>query len=115
MTIPAGVSYSFAGTYENQVRSEHGCESFYRSALVIIFLILYFQFRSVPVTALVFSALLLAWSGRFILLWLYGQSWFLNFSLFGADLRNLFQIGTPISTKCGGVGGISGIVRYRIG
>lgn len=92
LTIPAGVSYSFAGTYENQVRSEARLRIILPLALAIIFLILYFQFRSVPVTALVFSGIIVAWSGGFILLWLYGQSWFLNFSLFGADLRNLFQI-----------------------
>jgi Cu(I)/Ag(I) efflux system membrane protein CusA/SilA len=32
------------------------------------------------------------WAGGFILLWFYGQPWFLNFSLFGTDLRELFQI-----------------------
>ena len=26
------------------------------------------------------------------MLWLYGQSWFLNFELFGADMRTLFQV-----------------------
>jgi Cu(I)/Ag(I) efflux system membrane protein CusA/SilA len=26
------------------------------------------------------------------MLWLYGQDWFLNFSLFGTDMRELFQV-----------------------
>lgn len=61
-------------------------------ALIVIFLILYFQFKHVPTTLLVFSGIFIAWSGGFIMLWLYGQDWFLNFSVLGVDLRDLFQI-----------------------
>jgi Cu(I)/Ag(I) efflux system membrane protein CusA/SilA len=90
--IPAGVSYSFAGSYENQVRSEKTLQVVLPLALVIIFMILYFQFKRVPVTLLVFSGIFIAWSGGFVMIWLYGQEWFLNVSLFGVDLRELFQI-----------------------
>ncbi|HDL01286.1 MAG TPA: efflux RND transporter permease subunit [candidate division Zixibacteria bacterium] len=31
-------------------------------------------------------------AGGFIMLWLYGQGWFMDFSLFGIDMRELFQI-----------------------
>jgi len=62
--------------------------------LLIIFLIIYFQFRSSPVTLIVFSGIVLVWAGGFILLWLYGQDWFFNFSLFGVELREFFQMGT---------------------
>jgi Cu(I)/Ag(I) efflux system membrane protein CusA/SilA len=92
--IPAGVSYVFAGSYENQVRSEKKLAIILPLALFIIFLILYFQFRSVSTTALVFSGIIVAWSGGFILIWLYGQDWFLNFSVFGTDMRYLFQVHT---------------------
>ena len=61
-------------------------------ALVIIFMILYFQFKRVPVTLLVFSGIFLAWSGGFFMIWLYGQDWFMNFSVFGLNMRDLFQI-----------------------
>jgi Cu(I)/Ag(I) efflux system membrane protein CusA/SilA len=61
-------------------------------ALVIIFLILYFQFRNISTTFLVFSGIFVAWAGGFILIWLYGQGWFLDFSLFGVDMRELFQV-----------------------
>lgn len=90
--LPAGVSYAFAGSYENQVRSEKKLAVILPLALFIIFLIIYFQFKAVSTTMLVFSQIFVAWAGGFILIWLYGQGWFLNFSLFGVDLRELFQI-----------------------
>ena len=92
LEIPAGVSYVFAGSYENQIRSEKRLQVVLPLALVIIFLILYFQFKKVPVTLLVFSGIFVAWSGGFIMLWLYGQDWFLNFSVLGYDFRELFNI-----------------------
>ncbi len=94
LDIPAGVSYSFAGSYENQVRSEHRLRVVLPLSLLIIFLILYFQFKKVPTTLLVFSGIFVAWSGGFLMLWLYGQHWFLDFSLFGLNMRDLFQIRT---------------------
>ena len=88
------MSYEFAGSYENQVRAEKKLRVVLPIALFAIWLILYFQFRRIPVTLLVFSGVLFAWSGGFILLWFYGQPWFLDFSLFGHNLRDLFQVGT---------------------
>ena len=49
-SLPPGVSYSFAGSYENQVRSEKRMRVVLPVALFIIFMILYFQFRRVPTT-----------------------------------------------------------------
>jgi len=90
--LPSGVSYTFAGSYENQVRAQEKLIVVLPLALFVIFLILYFQFRSVVTTLMVFSGILVAWSGGFMLIWLYGQSWFLNFTAFGVPLRSLFQI-----------------------
>lgn len=90
--IPAGVSYAFAGSYENQVRSAKTLAVVLPLALVIIWLIIYFQFKHVSTTLLVFSGIFVAWAGGFLMLWLYGQDWFLNFSVFGVDMRELFQI-----------------------
>ena len=36
----------------------------------------------------------MAWAGGFIMLWLYGQDWFMNFSFLGNNLRDLFQMHT---------------------
>jgi len=90
--VPAGVSYRFAGSYENQVRAQKKLALVLPLALFIIFLILYFQFRSTITTLLVFSGIIVAWAGGFIMIWLYGQSWFLNFSLFDTNMQELFQI-----------------------
>jgi copper/silver efflux system protein len=90
--LPAGVSYTFAGSYENQVRSEKRLMVVLPLSLFVIFLILYFQFKSVLTTAMVFSGIFVAWSGGFLMLWLYGQPWFLDFVIFGVDMRTLFQI-----------------------
>ncbi|EDY82589.1 RND transporter, HAE1/HME family, permease protein [Verrucomicrobiia bacterium DG1235] len=93
--LPAGVAFPKAiGSYENQVRAEKKLQLVLPIALFAIFLVLYFQFKKIPVTLLVFSGIAVAWSGGFILIWLYGQDWFLNLSIFGTDLRDLFQIHT---------------------
>jgi Cu(I)/Ag(I) efflux system membrane protein CusA/SilA len=94
LSIPAGVSYRFTGSYENQVRAEKRLMLIVPLALFIIFIIIYLQFRRVTTTLLVFSGIFVAWSGGFILLWLYGQNWFLDFSIFGTELRDLFQVHT---------------------
>ena len=96
LVLPAGVSFSFAGSYENQVRSEQRLRVVLPAALLIIFLILYFQFNSVPTTLMVFSGIFVAWAGGFLMIWLYGQPWFLDIDLFGTNLRALFQVG-PIN------------------
>src|SRR6056297_135574 len=93
-TVPDGISYTFEGEFRNQQRAADRLAVVLPITLLIIFLIIYFQFRSAPVTFIVFSGIALVWAGGFILLWLYGQDWFVNFSLFGVELREFFQMGT---------------------
>jgi len=92
LEIPPGVSYKFVGTYENQLRSAQRLRLVLPLALLIIFLILYFQFGSMLTSLLVFSGVFVAWAGGFLMLWLYGQPWFLNFTVFGVDVAQLFQV-----------------------
>ena len=92
LVIPAGVSYKFAGSYENQLRATKTLTVVIPLALFIIFIILYLQFRSTALSFLVFSGILVAWAGGFIMIWLYGQDWFLNVSFLGVNLRQLFQM-----------------------
>lgn len=92
-TLPSGVSYRFTGAYENQVRAEARLRLVVPLSLILIFLLIYLQFRSVPRSLVVFSGIFVAWSGGFILLWLYHQPWFLNAAPAGIDLRTLFQVG----------------------
>jgi Cu(I)/Ag(I) efflux system membrane protein CusA/SilA len=61
-------------------------------ALLIIFLILYLQFHSASTSLLIFSGIAVAWSGGFLMIWLYAQPWFLNFDVFGVNMRDLFQM-----------------------
>ncbi len=94
LVIPAGVSYRFAGNYENQLRAQNRLQIIVPVALFIIFILLYFKFRSVFTSLLVFSGIAVAWAGGFILIWLYGQPWFLNVTLFGENLQNIFNVHT---------------------
>jgi Cu(I)/Ag(I) efflux system membrane protein CusA/SilA len=95
-SLPAGVSYAFAGSYENQLRAQQTLSIVLPIALFAIFLILYLQFASVTTTLIVFSGIAVAWAGGFLMIWLYGTSGFLDFSVLGANLRELFQVG-PIN------------------
>ena len=90
--LPDGVNYTFAGTYENQVRAQKTLGIVIPLALLIIFIILYFQFHSVATSLLVFSGILVAWAGGFLMIWLYAQPWFLAFDVFGVNMRALFQV-----------------------
>jgi len=92
LVVPQGVNYQFSGNYENQMRAERRLMLVLPLSMIVIFLILYFQFRSVATSLMIFSAIALAFSGGFMMLWLYGQGWFLNFSAFGVNMRDLFQM-----------------------
>lgn len=93
LQLPSGVSYAFAGAYEQQVRSEARLMVLVPVALALVFVLLYLQFHRVRTTAVIYSGVVVAVSGGFVLLWLYGQPWFL-WTPFGEGLRELFQVGT---------------------
>ena len=94
LIVPEGVNYKFSGSYENQIRAEKRLAIIVPLVLIIIFLILYFQFKSMTTSLMVFAGIAMAFSGAFIMLWLYGQDWFFDFSLFGTNMRDLFQVHT---------------------
>lgn len=104
LVVPAGVSYRFAGTYENQIRSSKRLMVLVPVALAVIFLLLYLQFRRTSTALMVFSGLMLAAAGAFILIWAYGQPWFLDFEPFGIEVRRLFQVGDTRMTVAVWVG-----------
>lgn len=91
--LPKGVSYKFAGSYEQQVHAAKRLQVVIPVALLLIFLILYFQFKSVTASMIHFSGVFVAFAGGFILMWLYGQSWFMNFDIAGVNMRALFGMG----------------------
>jgi Cu(I)/Ag(I) efflux system membrane protein CusA/SilA len=92
LIIPDGTSFAFAGSYENQVRAQKTLTLVIPLALFIIFMILYFQFKSISTSMLVFSGIIVAWAGGFLMIWFYGQDWFFNFTFFGENLREMFQM-----------------------
>ncbi|MGE0017687.1 MAG: efflux RND transporter permease subunit, partial [Bacteroides sp.] len=94
LIVPNGVSYKFSGSYENQVRAEKRLSIIVPLVFLIIFLILYFQFKSVTTSLMIFTGVAMAFSGGFIMLWLYGQGWFADFTVFGTNIRELFQMNT---------------------
>src|SRR5690606_19662172 len=52
------------------------------------------QFHRVITSVIIYSGVAVSVAGGFLLLWLYAQPWFLDFSLFGTSMRSLFQVGT---------------------
>ena len=102
--IPTGVNYHFAGNYEQQVRASRRLFTVGLIALVIIFLVLYLQFRSILTSLMVFFGVFIACSGGFLLIGLYGQPHFMDVELLGTNLRDLFQIGPINMSVAVGVG-----------
>ncbi|MCB9598557.1 MAG: efflux RND transporter permease subunit [Sandaracinaceae bacterium] len=94
LEIPAGVRYTFAGTYEAQLRSEARMAYLIPLALALVFILLYLQFRRLGTALIIYSGVAVAVSGGFILLWLYAQPWFLDFDVLGTSMRDLFQVST---------------------
>jgi Cu(I)/Ag(I) efflux system membrane protein CusA/SilA len=92
--LPAGVTYKFAGNYENQIRATKRLAIVIPVSLMIIFLLLFFQFRTITASFIHFSGVFVAFSGGFLMLWLYGQDWFMNFPVAGLNLRDMFQMHT---------------------
>jgi Cu(I)/Ag(I) efflux system membrane protein CusA/SilA len=92
--LPPGVTYKFAGNYENQIRATKRLMVVIPISLLMILLLLFFQFRTITASFIHFSGVFVAFSGGFIMFWLYGQDWFMNFSVAGLNLRDMFQMHT---------------------
>ncbi len=98
LEMPSGVTYRLAGEFEDQQRATNRLALIVPITLLLIFLLIYVQFRSTTTAFIILSGIVLAWSGGFVLLWLYGQSWFLNVSVLGTNLQALFQV-DPINVS----------------
>ncbi|MGE0771543.1 MAG: efflux RND transporter permease subunit [Cyclobacteriaceae bacterium] len=94
LVIPVGISYKFSGSYENQVRAVKRLAIVIPLSLLVIFLLLYMQFKTIIASTIHFSGVFVAFAGGFIMIWLYGQEWFMNFSIAGMNMRDLFQMHT---------------------
>ena len=95
LNMPPGMTLEFnvAGkTVKEYTAQQQRLYVIMAGALFLIFMILYLQFRSVLTTGMVFTGIFVAWSGGFLMLWLYGSDWFLNFELFGVNMRQMFHM-----------------------
>jgi len=92
LKLPLGVSYKFAGNYENYLKANQTLIIVIPIVLLIIFVTLYLQFKSVIISLQVFSGIVFAWAGGFIMLWFYSYDWFLNFHVFGTSVKEIFNI-----------------------
>ena len=95
--MPDGISYQFSGSYENQLRAQKTLTLVLPVALALIFVLLYLQFKSFASSLIVFFSVFIAWSGGFILLWLYGKPWFMDFSVFEVSVREVFNIAVGLN------------------
>jgi Cu(I)/Ag(I) efflux system membrane protein CusA/SilA len=92
LQLPKGVSFTFAGNYEQQARAAQRLVIIIPISLLLILLILYFQFKTFTASLIHFSGIFVALAGGFILLWLYGEPWFLNFDIGGMNIRDMFNM-----------------------
>ncbi len=94
LVLPEGIQLEFAGNYQQQQRAARRLSIAIPVALALIFIILYLQFRSTAITLMVFSGVAVAFAGGFLLIGLYNTDSFLNFSVWGANMRDIFNIQT---------------------
>ena len=93
LQLPRGTSYRFAGNYEQQQRASQRLLIVIPLCFAAIFLILYQRFQTVTASCIHFSGVFVAFAGGFIMLWLYGQPWFMDFSAGGGEsVRSLFRM-----------------------
>jgi len=92
LIVPSGVTYKFAGNYEQQIRATKRLAIVIPICLIMIFLLLYFQFKTIIASFIHFSGVFVAFAGGLIMIWLYGQDWFMNFDVAGINIRDMFQM-----------------------
>ncbi len=73
LSVPDGVSFSFAGTYENQVRSEKRLSILVPVTIALIFILLYLTFRRTSVALVILTGVAVAIAGALSGVWLWGH------------------------------------------
>lgn len=100
LAVPAGVRWTLAGDFANKQASDQRLLLLLPLAVIIIVILLQLQFRSLMTTLMVFTGVAVAMGGGFIMLWAWGQPGFLDLELFGANLRDVFNVG-PVELTVG--------------
>ena len=75
LVLPAGYSLQFSGQYEDQIHARKRLQIVVPLVLIIIFMILYFTFRSAVEASLVMLSVPFALIGGVYLMWIYGFNW----------------------------------------
>jgi cobalt-zinc-cadmium resistance protein CzcA len=93
LRLPSGYTIKYGGAFENLQRAVARLEVVVPIALLLIFLLLYFSFRSVKEALLVFSGIPLAAIGGVLALWLRGMPFSISagvgfIALFGVAVLN---------------------------
>ena len=65
LQLASGVSYSFAGSYQQQQSAMATLNVVIPLSLTLIFILLYLQFKQVSTAMMVFSGIAVAWGWRF--------------------------------------------------
>lgn len=92
LDMAGGMSFDFAGQYEQAKRAEARLQLLIPLVVLGMFLFVYLRFRRISTAIYVFFGVAVAFSGGFLLLWSAAQPWFLDFSIFGENLRDVFQM-----------------------
>jgi Cu(I)/Ag(I) efflux system membrane protein CusA/SilA len=92
LELAKGTSFDFAGQYEQAVAAEKRLKLLIPLVILAMFLFVYLRFGRFSTSIYVFMGVTVAFSGGFLLLWAAGQPWFLDISLFGENLRDIFQM-----------------------
>jgi cobalt-zinc-cadmium resistance protein CzcA len=111
VTLPAGMFLEWGGQYENQQRAMQRLEIVVPLAIVLIYLLLFASFRSVPLSLLVLMNVPFALVGGAAMLWLRGLNLSLSASigfiaLFGVAVLNGLVLVTHLNEVRQGVGGL---------
>ena len=93
---PTGVRYEFAGNYQAALEFNRTLSFMLPMCLAAIFVLLYLNSGSALVAVIIFSGVVVAWAGGFLMLGLYGWPGFLNFEWFGHHVGELFNV-SPIN------------------
>lgn len=98
LQLPPEVSYRLTGSFLQQQSAMSTLSMMLPLTLLLIFLLLYAQFKEVSTSLMIFSGIAVAWGGGFIMLYLYGQAWFADFTIpwltQGVSIRDIFQLKT---------------------
>lgn len=90
--LPNDTHFSLTGDFENEIRAKDRLKILIPISILLIFMILYLQFRSFKIAGIVLSGVLVAFSGGFWMLWLYAQPWWLDFGILNGQIRDALAV-----------------------